>query len=388
MRLPWLDSFFPQLFHQFSDICKKIAALKEYTLSQVNQLTKEIFIGMGCSPKHAEQITTILLRADLRGIKTHGLMRLKEYYRLVKLGKIQPKAMMEVVHETPSTALLDAGKGFGMVAGEIAMTLAMEKAATAGTGWVAVRNSNHFGIAGAYALMATQKDMIGITMTNANPLVAPTYSKKPLLGTNPMAFAIPAGKHPAFLADFATAPIARGKLDVMHLLGKAAPEGLVQDADGNATTNANILTEGGAIRTLGGEVEKGGHKGYCLSAVADIFSAVLSGANFGPTVVPTLGYLTEDNASQKDMGIGHFFGAMRVDAFQKKEEFLSQMEHWVEEFRSAQAIEGQEKVLIPGDPERAFEEDYLKSDRIPLMDSVVEEVTRIKNELNVSRAFE
>lgn len=343
---------------------------------------------MGAPEDNRRTIAEILLRADLRGIKTHGLMRLKEYYRLVKMDKIHPDAAIKILHETPSTALLDAGKGFGMVAGNRAMEVAIEKAKTAGTGWVGVRNSNHFGIAGAYALMAIPHNMIGITMTNANPLVAPTFSQRPLLGTNPIAFAIPAGKEPPFVADFATAPVSRGKLDVLHLLGLSSPDGLLQDQDGIPTREADILTRNGSIKTLGGEVETGGHKGYCLSAVVDIFSAVLSGANFGPTVIPTLGYLTGNNASRQDNGIGHFFGVMRVDAFQKKEEFLEQMEHWIRTFRQAAPVAGQKQVVIPGDPEREHEEQHLQNNTIPLMEEVVEELLKMKNDMKVEGSIE
>ncbi len=355
--------------------------MKEYNYTKVSKATEVLFKKMGCSSDDARNISEILLRADLRGIKTHGLVRLPEYYRLVRLGKIIPDASPEVVHSSPSTAVLDAGKGFGMVAGIKAMELAIEKAEVAGTGWVGVRNSNHFGIAGAYALMAAQKDMIGITMTNANPLVAPTFSRKPLLGTNPMAYAVPAGEYPPFLADFATAPVSRGKLDAWTLLGQLSPEGLLQDEQGQPTVEANTLTRKGSIRTLGGEVETGGHKGFCLSAVVDIFSAVLSGANFGPTVIPTLGYLAGDNQSDEDKGIGHFFGAMRVDAFQKKEAFLTQMDRWIEEFRKAAPVAGKERIVIPGDPERELEEKHLENNTIPLMGDVVEKVSETAQEL-------
>lgn len=357
--------------------------MKEYNYTKVREKTELLFEKMGCSTDDARTISEILLRADLRGIKTHGLVRLSEYCRLVRLGKIIPGASPEVAHSSPSTAVLDAGKGFGMVAGKKAMELAIEKAEVAGTGWVGVRNSNHFGIAGAYALMAVQKDMIGITMTNANPLVAPTFSREPLLGTNPMAYAVPAGKYPPFVADFATAPVARGKLDFWHLLGQPSPEGLLQDEQGLPTVEANILTRKGSIRTLGGDVETGGHKGFCLSAVVDIFSAVLPGANFGPTVIPTLGYLSGDNQSEEDKGIGHFFGAMRVDAFQEKDAFLSQMDHWIEEFRKAEPIAGKERIVIPGDPERELEEKHLKNNTIPLMDQVVGQVRETARGLGV-----
>ncbi len=358
--------------------------LKTYDYTEVQELTNAIFEAMGCTAEDARQITSVLLRADLRGIKTHGLVRLKEYYRLYEMGKIQPRARIRLLHETPSTGLLDAGKGFGMIAGKQAMKMAIEKAKVAGTGWVSVRNSNHFGIAGAYSFMAVEEDMIGIAMTNANPLVAPTYSKKPMLGTNPLAVGVPAKQYPPFMADFATAPVARGKLDMWQLTKTPAPEGLLQDAEGLETDNPGILSLNGSIKTLGGKRDSGGHKGFCLSAIVDIFSAVLPGANFGPTVIPTLQYLTEANASGKDQGIGHFFGAIRVDAFQTKDAFLEQMDHWIETFRNGEPIDGKERIIIPGDPEREQEEYYLNENRIPLMEEVTEEVDRIRKALGVT----
>jgi len=338
---------------------------------------------MGCPADDARQITKILLKADLRGIKTHGLMRLPEYYRLRKLDKINVNPVIRILHQTPSTALLDADKALGMVAGSRAMNLAIEKARRVGTGWAAVRNSNHYGIAGAYAMMALEKNMIGIAMTNANPLVAPTYSLKPLLGTNPIAVAIPAGEEPPFVADFATAPISRGKLDVMHNQGQSAPEGLLQDEEGKPTVEANILTRNGSIRTLGGEKETGGHKGFCMSAIVDILSAVLPGANFGPTVTPTLGYLGGERKAEEDKGIGHFFGAMRVDAFQTEKEFKQQMDHWIQVMRDSEPVIGQERIVIPGDPEREHEEHYNAHQTIPLMEEVESRVREIAAELGV-----
>lgn len=358
--------------------------LKEYDYQSVQATSEAIFKAMGCRAEDARQITDILLRADLRGIKTHGLMRLKEYYRLRKLDKINVKPVIRILHQTPSTALLDADKSLGMVAGTRAMHLAIEKARSVGTGWTAVRNSNHFGIAGAYAMMALEEDMIGITMTNANPLVAPTYSLKPLLGTNPIAVAIPAGEEPPLVADFATSPIARGKLDVMHKQGETAPVGLLQDEQGKPTIEANILTRNGSIRTLGGEKETGGHKGFCMSAIVDILSAVLSGANFGPTVTPTLGYLAGEKKAEEDKGIGHFFGAMRIDAFQTAREFKEQMDHWIKVFRESDPVIGQERIVVPGDPEREHEAHYNARQTIPLMEDVVEKTREIGKELGVA----
>ena len=325
-----------------------------YSYQYLFDFTQSVFEKMGLPAGEARQAADVLMRAELRGIPTHGLMRLPEYVSLWQDKRITVTPEFTVMHETPSTALVDGGKGLGLVTAPKAMDIAIEKAKAAGTGWVAVRNSYHFGIAGYYAMKALEHDMIGIAMTNANPLVAPTFSKHGMLGTNPIAVAVPAGEEPPFVADFATSPVSRGKVDIYESEGKDTPDGLLQDGQGNLTTDSSILRNGGALRTLGGDVMHGGHKGFCLTAIVDIFSAVFSGANFGPTVVPTLGYV-QDKAGAEDRGIGHFFGAMRIDAFQTADKFKTGMDEWIRTFRQAEPMAGQERVIIPGDPERESE---------------------------------
>ena len=352
-----------------------------YNYKTLFNFTQLVFEKMGLDESEAEQATDILMRAELRGIATHGLMRLPEYYNLWKNNRINIAPEYRIVHETPSTALIDGGKGFGLVTAPKAMKLAIEKTKTAGTGWVAVRNSYHFGIAGYYAMMALEEDMIGISMTNANPLVAPTFGLHGMLGTNPIAIAIPANKQPPFVADFATAPVPRGKLDVMAENGQEAPHGLLQDKDGRLTVKADILKDNGSLLTLGGDTEHGGHKGFCMTAIVDILSAVLSGANFGPTVVPTLGYV-KDKTGGKDKGIGHFFGAIRIDAFQTADEFKNYMDEWIETFRKAETIPGQEKVIIPGDPERISEQKK-KEEGISLSPQTLQKLETLAVNLNI-----
>ncbi|MFA8299767.1 MAG: Ldh family oxidoreductase [Hyphomicrobiales bacterium] len=352
-----------------------------YKYEELNRFNESIFRKMGYSEDEARIASEILLASETRGIKSHGLLRLKEYVNLWKTNRLNPNPKFKVINETLSTALVDGDKALGLITAPKAMDLCIEKAKNAGTGWVAVRNSYHFGIAGYYAMKALDHDMIGIAMTNANPLVAPTFSKKPLLGTNPIAIAIPSGKQTPFIADFATAPINRGKLDMLHAIGEQAPDGLIQDKQGNPTVKANILSDGGAILTLGGPTIKGGHKGYCMSASVDILTAVLSGANFGPTVVPTLGYLKMAEG-MVDKGIGHFFGAIRIDAFQTAEEFKEQMDEWITTFRNAPPVDGEDKVLIPGDPEREYEA-KCKNEGIPLTEATIKVVKELSENLNI-----
>lgn len=352
-----------------------------YSTQSLYEFTKSLFEKMGCPPEHASIVADVLLKAELRGIPSHGMLRIADYYNLWKLGRINISPKICITHETPSTAVVNGDAALGMIAAKRSMEIAIEKAKICGTGWVSTCNSNHFGIAGYYSMMALEHDMIGICMTNANPLVAPTFSVDRLLGTNPIAVAIPAGKFPPMVADFATTPIARGKLDIMHKKGISAPLGYVQDNTGHASTDPNILTQGGAIVPLGGDYEHGSHKGYCLGAIVDIFSAVLSGANWGPWVPPSVAYLSvKEGAPGK--GTGHFFGAMRIDAFRTAEDFKNEMDAWIERFRLSKPAEDRSAVLIPGDPERKHEAEALKNG-IPLIEKIKEDLEKITAELGI-----
>src|SRR6056297_2732525 len=185
-----------------------------YTIQYLEEFTRKVFEKMGCPSDQARAVTDVFIAAELRGLPSHGMIRIKDYYQLWKAGRINVNPDVRVVHESPSTAVVDGDGAVGMIAATRSMEIAIEKARKAGTGWVSTRNSNHFGIAGYYAMMALEKDMIGVAMTNANSLVAPTFSKSRMLGTNPIAVAVPAGKFPPYVADFATTPIARGKLAI------------------------------------------------------------------------------------------------------------------------------------------------------------------------------
>jgi L-2-hydroxycarboxylate dehydrogenase (NAD+) len=349
---------------------------------QLRQFAVAVFRKMNCPEAEAQLAADVLLSADLRGIDSHGVARLSGYVRLWEAKRINANPKIKVVHETPSTAVVDGDSGLGLVVAPKAMEIAMQKAAVAGTGWVAVKGSNHFGIAGYHAMMALQKDMIGIAMTNASPLVAPTFSVERLLGTNPICVAIPADKQPAFIADFATTTAANGKLEILQRKNKEAPEGWIQKKDGSTSINPNELKDGGALLPLGSDREHGSHKGFCLGAWVDIFSAVLSGANYGPWVPPFVSFLAPP-ADPVGEGIGHFFGAMRVDAFRPAAEFKAHMDNWITRFRSAKTAEGHDHLVIPGDPEREFEAIRMKAG-IPLVEKVVEDLRVVGESLGVN----
>jgi len=352
-----------------------------YTYNYLLDFTRSVFKKMGCSPEHSEIIADVFMAAEIRGHPSHGMIRIKDYFELWKAGRINVSPKVRIVHESPSTAVVDGDNAVGMVAARRSMEIAIEKAGKSGTGWVATRNSNHFGIAGYYAMMALNKDMIGICLTNANPLVAPTFSISRMMGTNPIAVAIPAMEQPPFVADFATTPIARGKLAVAEKKGEKVPFGFVQDKNGKPSDDPAILKAGGSMLTLGGDRIHGGHKGYCLSAIVDIFSAVFSGANFGPFVPPSVAYLPKLEKKVGE-GTGHFFGAMRTDAFQSSMEFRKKMDEWITTFRSAKPAEGEEKVLIPGDPEREAEARIMK-EGISLVPAIKDDLVKISAELGI-----
>ena len=346
-----------------------------YTYDYLENFTQEFFKKLGCSEEDAAISTDVFLEAELRGFSSHGVIRIRDYYNLWKSGRVNVNPNIKVVHETPSTAVIEGDRGIGMVVAKKSMEIAMEKAEKVGTGWVTSRNSNHYGIAGYYPSMALKKDMIGFSMTNANPLVAPTFALSRMLGTNPIAVGFPTKNRLPFLADFATTPVANGKLSVAAKKGLKIPMGFVQDADGNPTDEPGILKEGGSMLPLGGDPEHSSYKGYILSSMVDIFSGVLSGSNFGPFVPPFVGYLPPLDKKVGE-GTGHFFGAMRIDAFRPADEFKEKMDEWIDIMKSSKLVPGQEEVLIPGELEHRNTQ-KLRKEGIPVIPQVVKEIKEI-----------
>jgi LDH2 family malate/lactate/ureidoglycolate dehydrogenase len=354
-----------------------------FTESNLREFTKSVFEKMGCSEEHATLATDVLIKSDLRGIDSHGVARLTGYVRLWEKGRINAKPDIKIVHETPSTATVDGDSGLGLVIAPFAMKVAIEKAEKCGSGWVSVRNSNHFGIAGYHTMMAVEKDMIGFAMTNASPLVAPTFANERLLGTNPMCYAFPAGKYPPVIVDMATSAAANGKLEIAQRMNKAVPDGWIQDANGNPSTDPHELKKGGALLPLGSDKDHGSHKGFGLSATVDILSAVLSGANYGPWVPPFVAFM-EPSSDPVGKGIGHFLGAMRVDGFRPVDEFKAHLDNWIERFSSAKTIHADQKVIIPGQPEIEAEKER-KLNGIPLIDDVCKDLNEVAEKLGVAK---
>lgn len=349
--------------------------------STLRSFTENIFTAIGCSAEHSRLAADVLIKSDLRGIDSHGVARLNGYVRLWEKGRINARPVIKIVHQTATTATVDGDAGLGLIVAPFAMRLAIEKAEKYGSGWVSVRNSNHFGIASYHGLMAVEKDMIGFAMTNASPLVSPTFSSERLLGTNPMCYAFPSGENAPVIVDMATSAAANGKLEIAQRLGKQVPEGWIQDKQGNTTTDPYALKSGGALLPLGSDPDHGSHKGFGLGATVDILSAVLSGANYGPWVPPFVAFL-EPASDPVGSGIGHFVGAIRVDGFRPLDEFKAHMDNWINRFKSAASIDPDQKLIIPGEPESAAEADR-KVNGIPLLDAVLNELNDLAANLGV-----
>ena len=306
-----------------------------------------IFQSYGFSQTESEAITDVLLRADLCGIESHGVQRLIRYHNEIGSGMVDVRAKPEIVFQTGISAVLDAHKAMGQLVGIQAMELAIQKARQTGIGMVTVRNSNHYGIAGYYTDMAVQADLMGICMTNTEAICVPTFGKQAMLGTNPIAVAMPADPT-AFSYDAATTVVPRGKLEVYNKNGNPLPEQWAVDAEGHATNNAeevlhNIIHKiGGGIAPLGGTEEtNGGHKGYGLALITDIFTGILSGGMTSNHI----------NIKPGQADICHYFAAIDYGIFGDRLEIRARFSTFLQELRDSRKAEGQARIYVHGEKE-------------------------------------
>lgn len=327
------------------------------------------------SEEDARIVAEVLVSADLRGVESHGIIRLDTYYgsRLRK-GLIDPKSPAKTINETAATLAIDAGTGLGQVVSYHAMQRCIEKANESGACMVTVRNSNHYGIAGYYAMMALPHDMIGISFTNAQPLVAPTYGRTALLGTNPIAVAAPAGENRPYVLDMATSIVPIGRVTVYQKAGRAIPEGWGVDKDGLVTTDPSAVLAGGALMALGGTDIMRGYKGYGLALMVDIFSGILSGSAFGKDV-------GRPNTN-RPADVGHFFAALKIEAFRPIDEFKRDMDTLLNQLKDAPKAAGQDRIYIHGEKEFELAEQYV-SQGVPLMGEVVKSLKQVGDEVGV-----
>jgi L-2-hydroxycarboxylate dehydrogenase (NAD+) len=307
----------------------------------------EVLQKFGVSKDDAVVTSQNLVKADLRGIESHGVARLKRYTDGLKNGAVKAHPNIRIIRESPVTALVDGDSGLGQVVSRRAMNLAMEKAEKNSAGLIGVRNSNHFGIAGFYGLMALEHDLIGLVMTNARSLVAPTFSRQKRIGTNPICVAVPTAGQ-GFVFDMATSVVPSGKLEVAKRLHEKVPLNWGIDSEGNITPDPDSISKG-ALLPLGGLGEiLGGHKGYGLAVVVEILSGILTGAHWGATVGETQG--------PGPANVGHFFGAINPEAFMPLREFKSRMEQLIKSLKSAERLPGAEEIYVAGEKSAYTEE--------------------------------
>jgi LDH2 family malate/lactate/ureidoglycolate dehydrogenase len=322
-----------------------------FTAIHLREFTTRVFEYFNVPHEDAALAADVLAYSDEHGIDSHGIARLKTYCDLLKAGRVNPRPTIKIVREKGGVATIDGDNGLGLVVGPRCMEVAMQKASVAGSGWVSVCNTNHFGAGGYYPVMALAQDLIGISMTNTTAGVAPFNGAVKMLGTNPIAIAFPALNEPPVIIDIASSAVSYGKVEIARRKGEMIPEGWCIDQDGYSTTDPDKMINGGALLPLGGDKDGGGHKGYCLAAMVDILSAVLSGANWGPFAVPFAIHVAPLR-KEVGKGIGHFFGAWDIEGFRDKEEFKSSMDAWIQTMRTTKPQPGKERVLVPGDPER------------------------------------
>ncbi len=339
-----------------------------------------VFQNLGVSESDARVTADNLVSSDVRGIESHGVARLGGYTGRVREGRTKAHAEPKVVHEMPSTATVDAGNGLGQPASKFAMELAIQKARETGHGAIAVRHSNHYGIAGYWAMMALPHNMIGLSYTNSSPLLVPTGGRKAMTGTNPIAVAVPAGEERPWVLDMATTVVPRGKLEVYRRKGLPMPLGWAVDETGQPSSDAAAVLRaldariGGGILPLGGTALFSGYKGYNLSAMVDIYSGVLSGSNWGPNVD---GLLQDKPAPA---GTGHFFSATRVDGFRPLEEFKAEMDEYIRILRNTPKAEGEDRVWVAGEKEWELTEKH-EREGVPLYYKVVDNLRVIGDDI-------
>jgi LDH2 family malate/lactate/ureidoglycolate dehydrogenase len=344
-----------------------------------------VFEELNVAPDDARITADVLVRANLRGIDSHGVARLARYVNGLRDGVMVARPQETTVVETPTTVTLDAGAGLGQPVSYRAMTSAINKARQYGCGFATVRNSNHYGIAGFYAMMALEHDMIGISATNAAVLVVPTFGRDAVYGTNPIALAVPAEQERPLVVDMATSTVPRGKLEVYNRQEKPLPLGWATDEHGVPTTEAARVLDnfaqsaGGGLLPLGGAGEEfSGYKGYGMGLLVEVLSAVLPGAAFLSSVYPK-----DKDGRPLPANLGHFFGAWRLDAFRPANEFKADLDRFIRELRGGNLAAGASRIYVHG--EKEFEQaDHRSEHGIPLEPKVEASLKQIAADLGVA----
>ena len=349
-----------------------------WSFETLNRFCRDAFGAFGFSEEESGEITDVLLKADLYGIESHGMQRMVRYHKGIEKGTIHPEARPEVVFETPVSAVIDGHSGMGQLISIFAMKKAIEKAKTTGVGIVTVRESNHFGIAGYYAKMAADEGLLGMACTNSEAIMVPTFGRKAMLGSNPIAVAMPADPYPFFF-DCSTTVVTRGKLEMYNKMGKPLPEGWALDKNGHPSTDApdvlaNIVAKnGGGIMPLGGSSEvSGSHKGYGYGMICELFSSIFS-----------LGVTSDKCCTFPDRtGICHGFMAVDPAVFGDQQAIRDHLSQYLEELRESPKADGQDRIYTHGEKE-VFAEQERRKNGIPVNDNTMVELADLCGYLNL-----
>ncbi len=347
------------------------------THTRLHEFIVDVLVAMKTPPPPADLTAALMVRTDLRGVDSHGIGMLPRYHELWQAGFIVPEAEPVVVRDDLATGLLDGQKGLGHYVSTLAMRRAIAQARTYGIGMVAVRNSNHYGAAANYSMMALEHDLIGFSTTNS-PYVAmvPTFARAAMLSTNPISFAAPAGRHAPFVLDMATTTVAVGKLSVAARWRKPIPSGWAVDERGSATIDPFVALKHRLLTPLGGTRELGSHKGYGLGVMVDILSGVLGGAVYGDL------FLRTDMKERRVHNVGHCFAAIDPARFRPLDEFKRDMDDMIEALKTAPRAEDQERIYVAGEPEAECERQR-RQEGIPLAPALVEQCAGMARGLGI-----
>lgn len=335
-----------------------------------------ILRAWGMPVGHGAVTAERMVEADLRGIDAHGIVMLPLYERLLKDGHLIIDPEVKIVRETPVTGVIDGGGGLGHYPSTLAMNLAVVKCSKAGLAVITVRNSQHYGAAGVYAVRAADHGFIGVSTSAVyRPSLVPTFAAEPRFGTNPIAFAAPTKRNQPFVLDMATSAVAIGKLKLAAFAGEPIPEGWVVDDDGQPVTDSMEALALRRMVPLGGGRESGGHKGYGLAAMVEILSSVLSGAMACPVRDPDGGPL----GAQGGHDVGHFFMAIDPAAFREPGDFEDDLDAMIDALRATRPTDPAQPVLVAGDPEHT-ELERRNKEGIILAGTLVADVKRMASD--------
>ena len=348
-----------------------------YSRELLDKFCMEAFQKFGFNESESRIIFDVLLMSDDFGIESHGMQRLDRYHKGIESGLIKIDAKPEVVFETPISAVIDGHSGMGQLLGHKAMEMAIEKAKTSGVGIVSVKNSNHYGIAGYYARMAMDQGLIGFSCTNSEAIMVPTFGKKAMLGSNPIAVCAPADPYPFFF-DASTTVVTRGKLEMYNKMDKPIPTGWAVNKAGESSNSANEVLgnikahEGGGIVPIGGDTEQlGGHKGYGYGMLCELFASILSQGN-------TSAHTMKNGFS----GICHGFMAINPAFFGNADDIKAHFSQYLTELRESPKANNAERIYTHGEKEMEAVE-KVKKEGVPVNENTVREMIDMAKYLNM-----